>query len=141
MKENNYEISHTSYEILDFKDKIIGSRKARNFLNYDSLLKSCDIGLSTVILKKNIITNDLEFPNLKTKEDFVLWLKLLKKNYKIMGLDENLLKWRKLKNSLSSSAFQKIIDGFRVYYFHMKYNLIKSIYLLLCLSINYLRKK
>ena len=41
---------------------------------------SCDIGLSTVILEKKII-NDLNvlFPNIKTKEDYVVWLNLSKK--------------------------------------------------------------
>ena len=31
MLENKYLISHTSYEIVDSKDKVIGVRKARNF--------------------------------------------------------------------------------------------------------------
>ena len=45
---------------------------------YTDLLKSCDIGLSTVIVKKNILPKN-PFPILKTKEDYVLWLKLAKK--------------------------------------------------------------
>ena len=47
----------------------------------DDLIKSCDIGLSTVIIKKETIDYQTTFPNLKTKEDFVLWLKILKKKY------------------------------------------------------------
>ena len=34
MKKNNYMITHTSYKIIDKKNKIIGSRKARNFESY-----------------------------------------------------------------------------------------------------------
>ena len=64
------------------------------------LLKSCDIGLSTVMIKKShLFTN--KFPNLKTKEDFVLWLKLLSKNVKIYGIDKNLVLWSKIENSIS----------------------------------------
>tara|TARA_B100000965_G_scaffold164206_2_gene136724 strand:+ start:21319 stop:22059 length:741 start_codon:yes stop_codon:yes gene_type:complete len=140
MTENNYDITHTSYEIVNFENKILGYRVARNFKTIESLLKSCDIGLSTVILNKIILNDEIKFPNLKTKEDFVLWLRILQNNYEINSLDLPLTKWKKMKNSLSSSAFQKLSDGFKVYNFYMKFNIIKSLYLLLCLSINFLRK-
>ena len=51
MRKNNYQISHTSYYIIDEK-KIIGQRKARDLLSINEILKSCDIGLSTVIIEK-----------------------------------------------------------------------------------------
>ena len=141
MKYNNYGITHTSYSIIDKNQKVIANRKARSFLKLEDLLKSCDIGTSTVIIKKNLLKNDVKFASLKTKEDFVLWLKLLKKNNKIYGLNEILTFWTKSNTSLSSSSIQKIIDGFRVYNKYMKFNYIKSIYYLTCLSINLLLKK
>ena len=49
-------ISHSSYKIIDESDKIVGGRTAKNFLSFESLLKSCDIGLSTVVLKREILT-------------------------------------------------------------------------------------
>ena len=58
----------------------------------------------------------------------------------IYGLEENLLFWRKTKNSLSSSTIRKLIDGFLVYYKYLGFNFIKSLYYLLILSINYLKK-
>ena len=140
MVKNNYKITHTSYKIIDKNNKIIGLRKARNFENINDLLKSCDIGLSSVMLKRNILNDDCLFPNLKTKEDFVLWLNILDRNIKIGSLNENLSSWRKLNNSLSSSTFQKILDGYKVYKVYMKFNFLKSIYYLVCLSLNFLKK-
>ena len=141
MKQNNCDVSHTTYSIVDKNNNIIGKRIARNFFKIDDLLKSCDIGTSTVIVKKKLITNEIKFASLKTKEDFVLWLKLLRENVKIYGLDEDLTLWTKSKLSLSSSTFQKLIDGFKVYYKYMNFSFIKSSYYLLCLSFNYLLKK
>ena len=141
MKSNSLQASHTSYEIIDNNNQIISSRIARNFYNLSDLLKSCDIGLSTVLLEKNVFLKDLKFSNLKTKEDFVLWLNLLDKKITIGGLDKKLTQWRKLDHSLSSSLWQKLIDGYNVYYKYMKFNFVKSIYYLLCLSINYFLKK
>ncbi len=140
MNENNCYISHTSYQIINSKNEFISNRIARDFDTFQSLLKSCDIGLSTVIINRLILSKDLKFPKIKTKEDFVLWLKILKKNHKIKALSENLSKWRKLENSLSSSIFQKIKDGFKVYNHYMGFNFLKSSYLLICLCINFLKK-
>jgi teichuronic acid biosynthesis glycosyltransferase TuaG len=140
MIENNFEISHTTYEILKKKHKIKKIMKAKIFQDYKKLLFSCDIGLSTVMLKKNLITKNCQFPKLKTKEDFVLWLLILKKNVTIGALDKNLTTWRKLNNSLSSSVFQKLKDGYNLYNKYMKFNFLKSFLYLMILSINFLRK-
>lgn len=138
MKKNNINFSHTSYKIVDYKGKTIGYRKAKSKLNYESILRSCDIGLSTVIIKKNFLKGN-KFPNLKTKEDYVLWLKLLKIE-NIYGLNKYYTKWRKLDNSLSSSLYQKLRDAFRVYNVYEKFSLIKSAYMVLRLSFFYLIK-
>lgn len=140
MKKNKIECSHTNYEIIDYNNKIIGKRLARSFYKVDDLIKSCDIGLSTVILSKKISKLNLKFPSLKTKEDFVLWLNILKLKIPITSLNETLTSWRKLDNSLSTSIIQKLLDAFKVYNRYMKFNIIKSLYYVLCLSLNYLKK-
>ena len=142
MKKNDYQISHTSYFIIDEKKKIIGQRKARDLLSINEILKSCDIGLSTVIIEKKVIVKtNTKFPQLVTKEDFVFWLTLLKKNYKFYAYDSNLTNWTDSRNSLSSSVIQKLFDGYKVYNHYMNFNVIKSIYYLICLSLNYLKKR
>ena len=139
MQDQAITFCHTSYKIINEKGEFISSRKARNFMTINDLIKSCDIGLSTVLIEKDTIGSN-KFPEIKTKEDFVLWLQLLSKDIRIYGLDKELVLWRKTKNSLSSSLFQKMIDGYKVYNIYMKYNMVKSFYYLLCLSINFLKK-
>ena len=70
---------------LIYRKHLKSCRIARDFFEEQSLLKSCDIGTSTVILKKEIFTDEIKFPSIKTKEDFVLWLRILKKNIKIVN--------------------------------------------------------
>ena len=79
MQMNQYRITHTSFEIVGENNTIIGNRIARNFFHVNDILKSCDIGLSTVLLEKKILSKSLKFGQTKTKEDFILWLKILKK--------------------------------------------------------------
>ena len=136
MKKNLFDISHTSYHIINSDNKIIGNRLAKD-MNHKLLLSSCNIGLSTVIMKKEIITNKIKFANINTKEDYVLWLKITLNNKKIFALKNNLTKWRKLNDSLSASKIQKLYDGYLVYRKYMNFSLAKSFIYLLLLSFNY----
>jgi|TARA_B110000259_G_scaffold157750_1_gene179813 teichuronic acid biosynthesis glycosyltransferase TuaG len=136
MKKSLVDISHTSYHIINSDNKIIGSRIAKD-MNHKLLLSSCDIGLSTVIMKKEIITNKIKFAHINTKEDYVLWLKITLNNKKIFALKNNLTKWRKLNDSLSASKIQNLHDGYLVYSRYMNFNLVKSFICLLLLSFKY----
>ncbi len=136
MKKSLVDISHTSYHIINSDNKIIGNRIAKD-MNHKLLLSSCDIGLSTVIMKKEIITNKIKFANINTKEDYVLWLKITLNNKKIFALKNNLTKWRKLNDSLSASKIQKLYDGYLVYRKYMNFSLAKSFIRLLLLSFNF----
>ena len=139
MTENKISVSHTSYEIIDKFGIKIGQRNAKKYLDYNNLLPSCDIGLSTVIIEKKILKN-FKFPSTKTKEDYILWLNLTKKKYNFYGYQNSLTKWRKLDDSLSSSTYQKLVDGFKVYNKYLKLNIFISFIYLIRLSINFLLK-
>ena len=138
MKRFKLNFTHTSYDIINENNKIVGNQIAKKMLSYRDLLNSCDIGLSTVVLKKKIILNN-NFPKLKTKEDYALWLKLIKKN-KIVGINKILSSWRRSSESLSSSVFRKIFDAFRVYYKYENLNFFISIFRVFILSNFYLLK-
>ena len=78
MKKNECYISHSNYKIIDEDDKILGIMRVKKVLEYKNLIFSCDIGLSTVMINSKL-KSKIIFPNIKTKEDFILWLKLSKK--------------------------------------------------------------
>ena len=139
MIDEKINFSHTSYYVVDKKKKITSIRTSRDILNYQDLLRSCDVGLSTVMVRKKLLEDNI-FPDLTTKEDFVLWLNILKTGEKLVGINEPLTFWRKSNDSLSSNNFQKIIDGYRVYRKYMKMNVFLSLYYLFILSLNSLIK-
>jgi teichuronic acid biosynthesis glycosyltransferase TuaG len=141
MEKYKQVFSHSSYFIINSKNEIISQRRTQSILTYNQLVKSCDIGLSTVMLNLNFIKkNKFFFPKIKTKEDYVLWLKILLKIKKIKGISQKLSHYRKTKNSLSSNKILSLINGYRVYYKYLKYNKIKSLYHLLILAFNSLKK-
>lgn len=141
MEKNNQVFSHTSYYVINELNKIISERASKSVITFDQLINSCDIGLSTVILNlKFIKKNKFFFPKIKTKEDYVLWLKISKKLKFMMGINKKLTYYRKTKNSLSSSKLLGLINGYKVYRNYLKLDIISSIYRLIILSFNYLKK-
>ena len=141
MCQKKADFSFTSYDLINCDSKKIGSRFVKQILTYRDLLMSCDIGLSTVMLKKKLFNNYCKFPKLKTKEDYVLWLKLAKKKIVFHGLNVPLTQWRATNNSLSANPIQKIFDAFLVYNKYMKFNFFKSCQSVFLLSLNYIIKR
>ena len=142
MEKNNIVFSHTSYNIINANNKILSFQLAKNKIIFEDLIRSCDIGLSTVIIKSKLLKeNKIFFPTIKTKEDYVLWLKIIKKIKTIRGLDFKLTYYRKTQGSLSSNKLISIINGYKVYRDYMNYGVIKSLFYLFILSINSFKKK
>ena len=95
-----------------------------------------------MLLKRKIFENEQhKFPRLITKEDYVLWMILSKSGIIMNGINQNLTSWRKDKNSLSSSTFQKLLDGYKVYRIYLGYGRLKSLFYLINLSVNFILKK
>ena len=106
--------------------------------------------LGTVFVSK---TGNQLFPryNRKTKTFFIIMeilaqllfisiVLFIYQGYIFYPIKEILTSWRISQNSLSSHVLRKLIDGFNVYYKYMKFSFIKSIFLLIQLSLNYLWK-
>ena len=140
MKKNSLDFSYSDYSIINEKGILIKKIKSPKTIKFKNLLFSCDIALSSVTIRCNLLKSE-KFSNIKTKEDYLLWLKLSQKNIKMMGIRENLIFWRKTNNSLSSSIVQKFKDAFLVYNKYLKLNFLVSIVLIFFLSINSIIKR
>ena len=134
MKKNNLDISYTSYSVIDKFGEKLCNVKIKNEMTYRDFLRSCDIGLTTVVMKKSIFDN-FKFNKIKTKEDYLLWLQLSKSGHKFIGIKKILSSWRINKNSLSNNIVQKVIDSFRIYYQFEKQNFLKTIVSIIILSL------
>ena len=139
MKRNSILFSFSSYAIIDENNKIIRYRKITSNPSYNSLKKTNIIGLSTVIFDKKL-KKLIKFTNLKTQEDFALWLKLLRLNITLDHVKKTLSYWRKTKDSLSSSKIQKLRDAFTLFYKYENKNLFNSINCVLVLITNKILK-
>lgn len=105
MYKQNASMSFTAYELInEYGEKLNKIVDVPAFVDYRGLLKGNVIGCSTVMIDREKI-NNFQFPILK-HEDYVAWLKLLKNNLSACGLNEVLVYYRKVNNSLSANKFK-----------------------------------
>ena len=140
MKKKSSLFTFTSYDVINENDKIIKSRKVNLDAEYNKLSKSNFIGLSTVMIDKKLFSK-IVFPNLKTQEDFALWLNLTRAGIKLNHIKKTLSFWRKTNDSLSSNILYKFRDAFKLFYNYENKNLINSIFSVLVLSYNKIVKE
>lgn len=123
---NNHAFTYTTYQRLK-EEQIIGEIKAKPAVNYADLLKTCSIGCSSVMLDTTQF-DQIEFPNIRKRQDYALWLNLLKKVDRAYGLDEPLTIYRVRNDSISSNKFKAASYQWHVYYKVESLGFIKSVY-------------
>ena len=129
MKKNNLFFTYSSFEIIDENGVFISTVTSPAHLTYKDLLKSNKIGCLTAIYDTHYL-GKLYMSNIRNRQDWVLWLNILKKIKFTKGLKESLALYRKRKGSISRNKFKMISYHWFVYRQEMKINLYKSVVLL-----------
>lgn len=129
MVENNHEFTCTNYKKIDVHGNNLGIEiKAQEKSDYMGLLKNCP-GNSTVMLDlkriKKIYGHDI-----KKRNDYVLWLSVIKKVQNLYGLNSVLSSHRIRENSISSNKFSLLKYHWHIYRNIEKLSLFKSIFLM-----------
>ena len=129
MQQTGAVFSHTSYGFIDeqgnkiFKDFHV-SRKP---VTYKDLLKRNIIGCLTVIYDSSKL-GKLYMPDIRRKQDYKLWLTILKKGYLSQPLNEVLSFYRIRKNSITSNKRNLFMEHYLFLRNHENLSIFKSIY-------------
>lgn len=109
MKEKEAAFIYSGYEFAD--EYGVGTGKVVRVpeqLKYREALKNTTIFTSTVMFDTEKVKREqIQMPCIKS-EDTALWWKLLREGYVAYGLDENLVLYRRPKNSLSSNKVEAV---------------------------------
>ena len=127
MESNNLALSFTSYKRIDGGGKSLNNVGVPLKTNYKKLLKTNYIGCSTAIYDSKVVGKVL-MPDIRKRQDFALWLKLLKKCEFAHGIKEPLTTYRVHKNSLSSNKANSARYNWHIYRNIEKLSLLRSIY-------------
>lgn len=128
MRENNYDFTCTEYAHLNPQKEINSIVEVHDKLDYDGVLKYCP-GNSTIMYNAKKL-GKFYIPDIRKRNDFVMWLKVIKKAKYVYGLHEAHSIYRIGTNSLSSNKSKLIKYQWRVYREVEKLSLSKSLYLL-----------
>ncbi|WDB75971.1 glycosyltransferase [Escherichia albertii] len=119
LNRKNVDFSFTAYEIVDecgnSTSRIIDRQGENLAFNYfDMLRKKATLGCSTVLFRREAF-EDYLMPNIRTGQDYALWLKLLKTGKNAYLINEVLTKYRILPNSISRNKFKKCKRQWQIY--------------------------
>ena len=138
-KKKNAKITFTSYRVINESKKTIYNVNANFNLDYRQLLKKCPICTSSILIERDILKKN-NFRNLKTKEDYELWLRL-SHDFIFYGINKVLTTYRSRTNTLSSNQSNKIYNAFYIYNSLNNFNYLQSIYYTIRLYFNAFIKK
>ncbi len=112
--EHNAALSFTGFRRISADGKNIGRYVGvPHTLSYRELLGNTAIATSTVMLDRNI-TGDIRM-NKTYYDDFDCWLRILKPGYLAHGLDENLMHYRMMTQSVSRNKRNSATKVWRAY--------------------------
>lgn len=108
MKETDHAFTCTAYEQIDEN----GNRLNKVFVpkkkcDYNRLLLDCPVGNSTVMYDVSKM-GKFTVPDIRKRNDDALWLKMLKKEPYIWGMEEVLVKYRVRSDGLSGNKLKVI---------------------------------
>ena len=129
MEKNNYYFTCTSYDKIDENGNNLGIIIPAISVDYEGLLRRCP-GNSTVIYNCEKL-GKFSVPLIKKRNDYLMWMQVIKKAQTINGLDEVLSSHRIVPNSISSKKTTLLKYHWIVYRKYEKLSVIKSGYLCL----------
>lgn len=127
MNTNKLAFTYSSYDLIDEEDNRLGHFITKEKISYYSLLKTCDVGCLTAIYDIEQI-GKVYMPNILKRQDYGLWLEILKKIGYTHGMTECLATYRIRKNSVSSNKFKAIYYVWKIYREVEQLSLLKSSY-------------
>jgi len=132
MQGNSYSITHTWYEKQDEAGKYLGnSIHVPGALDYQDLLKSNFIGCLTVIYDTKTL-GKVYMPLIRKRQDYGLWLKILKSGTSIHIFPENLAMYRIRSGSVSENKLEMVRYNWSLYRNVEGFGVFKSAYYLCC---------
>ncbi|MFW6389939.1 MAG: glycosyltransferase family 2 protein [Halanaerobiales bacterium] len=134
MEENNYVFSFTKYQyITEEGSKVDKYVSVPRRITYRRALLYNPIGCLTAVYNTEIL-GKMYMPEIRKRQDFGLWLKILKKNKYGHGLNENLAYYRNRKDSISSNKIDLLKYQWKLYRDIEKLSIIESLFYLGCVG-------
>ena len=140
MLKNKYSLSYTSYEIINeeghLTNRIIN---CKDKLDYNRMLYSNEIGCLTAMYNRDVLGKIL-MPEIRKRQDYGLWLKILKAEKYAFGLTVVLAQYRNRSKSMSNNKVEMLKWNWNLYKSSESLSYFRATYYTLCNVLNKLLK-
>lgn len=141
MLKENLGVTFTSYRYMKENGELTNKiAKAPSKINYNGLLKNTIIGCSTVVIDKDIV-DYFEMPLVRRGQDTATWLQILRKEKYAYGIEQDLVNYRLVGESLSSNKIIALKRTWNTYRNVEKLGLLKSSYVFCFYVFNAIKKR
>lgn len=128
MINNGYNFTHTSYGYVDEEGNTIKSTfRVNKKVTYFDLLKRTEISCLTAVYNANEIGKFYMSEHAR-KQDYALWLAILKSGTPSFGIDQELAYYRQVKNSATSKKYKLILKHISFLKETQNFSTIKALY-------------
>lgn len=132
MLTNNYAFTFSSYQRMNEEGVLLNNIVTANHkLSYKNMLSSNKIGCLTAIYNQNIL-GKVYMPLIRKRQDYGLWLSILKKVDFAYGLQDVLASYRLRDFSMSAKKTEMIKWNWRLYREIEEMNVFKAFFYIIC---------
>lgn len=127
MQDNDLAFTYSSYKLVGEDNEDFGLFITKDKISYFDMLKTCSVGCLTAIYDTEKIGKQY-MPLILKRQDYGLWLKILKLIGETRGILEPLATYRIRKNSVSSNKVKAAKYQWKIYREIEKLSFLKSLY-------------
>jgi teichuronic acid biosynthesis glycosyltransferase TuaG len=128
MEMHDLPFTYSAYEVIDeggHSSNILIEPPAK--LSFDDMLKENQIGCLTAIYDQNILSKQF-MPLIRKRQDYGLWLDILKITPYAQRVPGVLAKYRMRKGSVSDGKLNLLYYNFQLFNKYQKFSVVKSLY-------------
>ncbi len=144
MLKNKYPISHTEYAFINAEGKLLprGHLKVDREVDLKKLMKTTQLGLSTIMVDRRQIGKTVPFPEKRTlSEDTAAWMSLMRRGFKSYGIPRVMMLYRVRSSQLSGNKARMAFNMLNNYLREKSIPLHKRFYYWSCYAVNGFAKR
>jgi glycosyltransferase involved in cell wall biosynthesis len=130
MEDNNYDFSFASCEMMTEAGKFLYTKKVKPIMTYKKLLRNDYIPCLTAMYNSESL-GKIFMPEVRKRQDWGLWLKILKKTKFAFGIEKSLALYKVRNKSLSRNKISLLKHNWNIYKQVEGFSTIKSCLLML----------
>lgn len=114
MAQHQCALSYSAYHVINESGERLTTFVPPQQVSYGDLLRTCSIGCLTAMYDTQLL-GKVTMPLIRKRQDYGLWLKILKQTPVAFGITEPLAEYRQRENSISSNKLKAAQFQWKIY--------------------------